>query len=86
MHACRELYERFYDGFASHGEPNIPFDKAFLQSNAFYALLSRLKQHVEEHQRDHWCAPYWCSGHFAFLAALLFQDRWAQPVLRCGLV
>jgi len=53
----RELYERFYDGFASHGEPNIPFDKTFLQSEPFYILLARLKQHVEEHQRDHWCAP-----------------------------
>lgn len=51
---CRELYERFYEGFASHGEPNIPFDKTFLQSEAFYLLLARLKQHVEEHQRDHW--------------------------------
>lgn len=55
-HAGRELYERFYDGFAGHGEPNIPFDKAFLQSDPFYALLARLKQHVEEHQRDHWSA------------------------------
>ena len=53
----RALYERFYDGFASHGEPNIPFDKAFLRSEPFYVLLARLKQHVEEHQRDHWCAP-----------------------------
>ena len=49
---------RFYNGFASHGEPNIPFDKTFLQSDPFYALLARLKQHVEEHQRDHWC-PLW---------------------------
>ncbi len=56
MVPCRELYERFYDGFASHGEPNIPFDRTFLQSDPFYALLSRLKQHIEEHQRDHWCA------------------------------
>ena len=55
---CRELYERFYDGFASHGEPNIPFDKTFLQSEPFYILLARLKQHVEEHQRDHWCAQF----------------------------
>ena len=53
----RALYERFYDGFASHGEPNIPFDKAFLRSEPFYTLLARLKQHVEEHQRDHWCPP-----------------------------
>lgn len=56
-HQCRELYERFYNGFASHGEPNIPFDKTFLQSDPFYALLARLKQHVEEHQRDHWWPP-----------------------------
>ena len=55
---CRELYERFYDGFASHGEPNIPFDRTFLQSDPFYALLARLKQHIEEHQRDHWCAVW----------------------------
>ena len=51
---CRALYERFHEGFASHGEPNIPFDKTFLQSEPFYLLLARLKQHVEEHQRDHW--------------------------------
>ena len=57
---CRELYERFYDGFASHGEPNIPFDRTFLQSDPFYALLARLKQHIEEHQRDHWCALQLC--------------------------
>lgn len=24
---CRELYERFFDGFAPWGEPNIPIDK-----------------------------------------------------------
>ena len=23
---------------------------------AFYDLLARLRQHAEEHQRDHWCA------------------------------
>ena len=72
----RALYERFYDGFASHGEPNIPFDKAFLRSEPFYTLLARLKQHVEEHQRDHWCplqtqhpvlSAYCASSAFLFL-------------------
>lgn len=24
---CHELYERFYEGFAQYGEPNIPIDK-----------------------------------------------------------
>ena len=63
----RALYERFYDGFASHGEPNIPFDKAFLRSEPFYTLLARLKQHVEEHQRDHWCPPRHCTQFFCCL-------------------
>jgi hypothetical protein len=52
---CRDLYERFFDGFASMGEPNIPIDKTFMQTSAFYELLERLKRHSEEHQRDHWC-------------------------------
>ncbi|EIE26240.1 hypothetical protein COCSUDRAFT_83615 [Coccomyxa subellipsoidea C-169] len=49
-----ELYERFFDGFAAMGEPNIPIDKALMQSTAFLELLGRLKRHSEEHQRDHW--------------------------------
>ena len=77
-HACRELYERFYDGFASHGEPNIPFDKTFLQDNAFYGLLARLKQHVEEHQRDHWCAPCGRSGRLCVPHCAAFQDSRMQ--------
>ena len=39
------------------GEPNIPIDKALMQSAAFLELLGRLKRHSEEHQRDHWSAP-----------------------------
>lgn len=52
--ACREMYERFYEAFAQMGEPNIPIDKELMQSAEFYALLDRLRQHAEEHQRDHW--------------------------------
>ncbi|KAK9915696.1 hypothetical protein WJX75_002780 [Coccomyxa subellipsoidea] len=51
---CKELHERFFDGFAAMGEPNIPIDKALMQSVAFLELLGRLKRHSEEHQRDHW--------------------------------
>ena len=50
----REMYERFYEAFAQMGEPNIPIDKELMQSPEFYALLDRLRQHAEEHQRDHW--------------------------------
>ena len=54
MLMCREMYERFYEAFAQMGEPNIPIDKELMQSSEFYALLDRLRQHAEEHQRDHW--------------------------------
>lgn len=52
---CRALYERFFDGFAAAGEPNIPIDRQLMAAPAFYDLLARLRQHAEEHQRDHWC-------------------------------
>ncbi|KAK9834168.1 hypothetical protein WJX81_004826 [Elliptochloris bilobata] len=51
---CTALYERFFDGFAAAGEPNIPIDRQLMAAPAFYDLLSRLRQHAEEHQRDHW--------------------------------
>ncbi len=54
--ARRALYERFFDGFAAAGEPNIPIDRTLMAAPAFYDLLARLRQHAEEHQRDHWRA------------------------------
>jgi len=53
--ACaRQLYLRFYEAFAPHGEPNIPVDRLLLQSPQFFLLLQRLRLHANEHQRDHW--------------------------------
>ncbi len=63
----RALYERFFDGFAAAGEPNIPIDRQLMAAPAFYALLSRLRQHAEEHQRDHW---------FAFLLMHCASSKW----------
>lgn len=51
---CRDLYARFYEAFADMGEPNIPIDKTMMRSDAFKELLDRLRQHAEEHYRDHW--------------------------------
>ena len=36
------------------GEPNIPIDKSIMRTDAFHDLLERLRQHAEEHYRDHW--------------------------------
>ncbi|WIA29221.1 hypothetical protein OEZ86_011732 [Tetradesmus obliquus] len=58
-HDCRALYERFFEGFAPWGEPNIPIDKPFMASPGFYQLLARLRRHAEQHARDHWVQ---CSG------------------------
>lgn len=52
----RTLYERFHDAFALEGEPNIPIDRQIMCSEEFFKLLERLRQHSEQHQRDHWSA------------------------------
>lgn len=54
MHFCRDFYARFYEAFADMGEPNIPIDKVMMRTDAFHNLLERLRQHAEEHFRDHW--------------------------------
>lgn len=53
----RDLYARFYEAFAGMGEPNIPIDQTIMRTDAFRDLLQRLRQHAEEHYRDHWQAP-----------------------------
>ena len=49
------------------GEPNIPIDKSIMRTDEFHDLLERLRQHAEEHYRDHWSAPWplaaWLVGH-----------------------
>ena len=52
--AARELYARFFDAFESMGEPNVPIDKQIMQSDEFYALLTRLRSYAAQHHRDHW--------------------------------
>ncbi|KAK9867491.1 hypothetical protein WJX84_009338 [Apatococcus fuscideae] len=82
---CREMYERFYEAFAQMGEPNIPIDKELMQSAEFYALLDRLRQHAEEHQRDHWiqcslCAKWRIISYDTMVAAR--DDDWTCKQLR----
>lgn len=86
---CRALYERFFEGFAPWGEPNIPIDKPFMASPGFYQLLARLRRHAEQHARDHWVQ---CSGcglwriiSWQQLAALKGgAGDWTCSMLRCA--
>jgi hypothetical protein len=55
MRGCRQLYERFFEAFASMGEPNIPIDREIMQTAEFYDLLDRLRLHADQNHRDHWC-------------------------------
>ncbi|CAL8470267.1 g9809 [Coccomyxa elongata] len=85
---CKELYERFFDGFAAMGEPNIPIDKELMQSAAFFELLDRLKRHSEEHQRDHWIQCSLCAQWRIISYETLLQVRsdatWTCEQLRPG--
>ena len=82
----RQLYERFYDAFAQYGEPNIPVDKALMQSPEFFALLDRLRSYAEQHHRDHWIQCSACSKwriiSYDALAAVDLQGDWTCKLLR----
>ncbi|KAG2486142.1 hypothetical protein HYH03_015106 [Edaphochlamys debaryana] len=52
--ATLDLYRRFVEAFAERGEPNIPIDRAFVDTPAFPALLGRLADHTVRHLRDSW--------------------------------
>jgi len=52
--SCKDIYTRFYDVFAEHGEFNMPVDRTFLAGPEFEGLLDRLKQVSSEQQRDNW--------------------------------
>ena len=52
--ACRSLYPRFYEAFASAGETSMPVDATLLRSDAFYELLARLRLHAAQHDSEHW--------------------------------
>jgi len=51
---CQDIYTRFYDVFAEHGEFNMPVDRTFMASPEFEGLLDRLKLVSSEQQRDNW--------------------------------
>ena len=51
---CKDLYTRFFDIFAEHGEFNMPVDREFLVGDGFSSLLDRLKLMSSEQQRDNW--------------------------------
>lgn len=83
---CRQLYERFHDAFCQYGEPNIPVDKALMQTPEFFALLDRLRSYAEQHHRDHWvlcsaCAK-WRIISYEALAAVDLEGEWTCKLLR----
>ncbi|KXZ52269.1 hypothetical protein GPECTOR_10g900 [Gonium pectorale] len=49
-----DLYRRFVDAFSGWGEPNLPIDRAFMESPEFTALLARLTHFTQRHLRDTW--------------------------------
>ncbi|KAL4440210.1 hypothetical protein ABPG75_003211 [Micractinium tetrahymenae] len=83
---ARELYTRFYDAFESMGEPNIPVDRQIMQSDAFYALLDRLRKYAAVHHRDHWVQCTACSKwrivDFQSAQQVAEDSEWTCSMLR----
>ncbi|KAK9808905.1 hypothetical protein WJX72_006126 [[Myrmecia] bisecta] len=83
---CRALYSRFYDAFSEAGEPNIPIDRELMETGEFRALLDRLRQHAQQHHRDHWiecnlCGKWRIITYEAMMAAKDDND-WTCKKLR----
>jgi hypothetical protein len=57
----KNLYPRFYKAFENHGEPNLPVDSVFVQTDAFWSLLDRLGDFAGSHHRDHWIKCCQCA-------------------------
>jgi hypothetical protein len=52
------MISRFFDEFEGLGEPNMPIDRAMLDTREFRALLGRLRARSDATARNHWVVSF----------------------------
>lgn len=67
------------------GEPGIPIDSTFVQTQAFLELLERLRDYTAEHHRDHWVqccdCERWRIVDHTTATAIADEDEWSCSML-----
>lgn len=82
----KELFSDFIRAFQPFGEPSLPFDLEFLNTDEFYKQMHRSREYAAKFLRDNWvqCSRCikWRIVDFGAASAIGEQDDWNCSMLR----